>query len=137
MSRIRHFVWSVQSEARNSSADENARTAKPNSRSRSGSDSRTDSSSSTTDTSEGVVVIDFSGRTCRAAAYITSANLQRRWSEEIDGTLREGRRHQSEQRMNNLDVSFSIEILSLRHSVSAACATTLNGVYSTLVLVRR
>ena len=42
---------STHSDARNSSADENAWTAKPSSRSRSGSDSRTDSSSSTTDTS--------------------------------------------------------------------------------------
>src|SRR5580700_5200459 len=51
MSRIRQRVWSTQSDARNSSADENVRAAKPNSPRRSGSDSRTDSSSSTTDTS--------------------------------------------------------------------------------------
>src|SRR5271157_2746221 len=62
MSRIRHLVWPMQSDARNSSGDENARTAKPNSFNKSGSDSRTDSSSSTTDTSERVTVIDFSCR---------------------------------------------------------------------------
>src|SRR5882672_5068907 len=45
---------------RNSSADENARTSKPNSRNRSGSDSRTDSSSSTTDTSKRFLVIKSS-----------------------------------------------------------------------------
>src|SRR5208282_547351 len=60
MSRIRHLVWPMQSDARNSSGDENARAAKPNSLSRSGSDSRTDSSSSTTDTSKRVTVIDSS-----------------------------------------------------------------------------
>jgi hypothetical protein len=57
MSRIRHLVWPTQSDARNSCADENARAAKPNSFSKSGSDSRTDSSSSTTDTSERVTFI--------------------------------------------------------------------------------
>src|SRR5438094_1730704 len=59
MSRIRHLVWPTQSDARNCSADENARAANPNSLSKSGSDSRTDSSSSTTDTSESVIFIDF------------------------------------------------------------------------------
>src|SRR5437762_14140294 len=59
ISRIRQLVCSMQSDARNSSADENARTAKPNSRSKSGSDSRTDSSSSTTETRERFVVIVF------------------------------------------------------------------------------
>src|SRR5882762_1912917 len=59
MSRIRHLVSPTQSEARNSSGDENARAANPNSFSKSGSDSRTDSSSSTTDTSERVPFIDF------------------------------------------------------------------------------
>src|ERR1044072_6647564 len=59
MSRIRHLVWPTQSDVRNSSADENARTQKPSSRRKSGSDSRTDSSSSTTDTSEDVTVINF------------------------------------------------------------------------------
>src|SRR5882762_3775801 len=59
MSRTRHLVWPTQSDARNSCADENARAAKPNSFSKSGSDSRTDSSSSTTDTSERVTFIDF------------------------------------------------------------------------------
>src|ERR1700722_9099522 len=59
MSRIRHLVWPTQSDARNSSGDENARAAKPNSFIKSGSDSRTDSSSSTTDTSEHVAVIEF------------------------------------------------------------------------------
>src|SRR5216683_8160459 len=59
MSRIRHLVWPTQSDVRNSCADENARAAKPNSFSKSGSDSRTDSSSSTTDTSERVTFIDF------------------------------------------------------------------------------
>src|ERR1700720_722386 len=48
-SRTRQFVSATDSEARNSSADENVRGSKPNSLSRSGSDSRTDSSSSTTD----------------------------------------------------------------------------------------
>src|SRR5258706_108620 len=59
MSRIRHLVWPTQSDARNSSGDENARAANPNSLSKSGSDSRTDSSSSTTDTSKSVIFIDF------------------------------------------------------------------------------
>src|SRR5436190_1134436 len=51
-SRMRQWVWLTNSDARNASADENAWTAKPNCRSKSGSDSRTDSSSSTTETSE-------------------------------------------------------------------------------------
>src|SRR5580700_11560586 len=68
MSRIRQLVWPTQSDARNSSGDENARTAKPNSFSKSGSDSRTDSSSSTTDTSERVTLIDFLPRPSRLAS---------------------------------------------------------------------
>src|SRR5258705_8797698 len=48
MSRTRHLVSWTRSDARNASAEEKARAAKPNSRSRSGSDSRTDSSSSMT-----------------------------------------------------------------------------------------
>src|SRR5258707_9943788 len=47
-SRSRHLVSAIDSEARNSSADENACASKPNSFSKSGKDSRTDSSSSTT-----------------------------------------------------------------------------------------
>src|SRR5947207_2421951 len=47
-SRTRHLVSAIDSEARNSSADENACASKPNSFSKSGKDSRTDSSSSTT-----------------------------------------------------------------------------------------
>src|SRR5438132_2822117 len=50
-STTRQSVWSTNSEARNSAAEEKARDAKPNVLSRSGRDSRTDSSSSTTDTS--------------------------------------------------------------------------------------
>src|SRR5205807_8490028 len=50
-STTRQSVWSTDSEARNSAAEEKARDAKPNVLSRSGRDSRTDSSSSTTDTS--------------------------------------------------------------------------------------
>src|SRR5262249_4747547 len=49
-SRIRHPASRRLSDARNSSADEKARTAYPNSLSKSGSDSRTDSSSSMTAT---------------------------------------------------------------------------------------
>src|SRR5580765_7288210 len=52
MSSSRQRVSLMLSDARNASADENARAQKPNCRIRSGSDSRTDSSSSTTDTSE-------------------------------------------------------------------------------------
>src|SRR4029077_2509448 len=51
-SRMRHLVRLTNSDARNASADENAWTAKPKCRSKSGSDSRTDWSSSTTDTRE-------------------------------------------------------------------------------------
>src|SRR5713101_7146467 len=47
-SRTRHLVSEIDSEARNSSADENVCASKPNSFSKSGKDSRTDSSSSTT-----------------------------------------------------------------------------------------
>src|SRR6266478_111308 len=68
MSRIRHLVWTTQSDARNSSGDENARAANPNSLSKSGSDSRTDSSSSTTDTSESVIFIDFLPHPSRLAS---------------------------------------------------------------------
>src|SRR5207237_5158200 len=42
MSRMRQLVWLTNSEARHASADENAWTAKPTCRSKSGSDSRTD-----------------------------------------------------------------------------------------------
>src|SRR5260370_4120817 len=42
MSRIRHLVWPTQSDARNSCADENARAAKPNSFSKSGTTAITD-----------------------------------------------------------------------------------------------
>src|SRR3984957_14077821 len=59
MSRIRHSVLSMELEARNSSADENAWAAKPNSSSRSGNDSRTDSSSSTTDSKERMAITNF------------------------------------------------------------------------------
>src|SRR6266478_3797883 len=68
MSRIRHLVWPTQSDARNSSGDENARAANPNSLSKSGSDSRTHSSSSTTDTSESVIFIDFLAHPSRLAS---------------------------------------------------------------------
>src|SRR5467141_3263096 len=51
-STTRQSVWSTNSEARNSAAEEKARDAKPNVLSKSGRDSRTDSSSSTTDTSD-------------------------------------------------------------------------------------
>src|ERR1044071_4658355 len=61
-SRSRHLVCSTQSEARNSSADENERAVKPNSLSKSGSDSRTDSSSSTTDTTDLGIVLGSSSR---------------------------------------------------------------------------
>ena len=50
MSRIRQLVFSAAPDSRNSSADENACTPKPDCSSRSGNDSRTDSLSSTTDT---------------------------------------------------------------------------------------
>src|ERR1700691_163081 len=49
MSRIKQLVPLAEPEDRNSSADEKARAAKPNSSIRSGSDSRMDSSSSTTE----------------------------------------------------------------------------------------
>src|SRR6266480_644349 len=57
-SRTRHLVSAIDLEARNSSADENARASKPNSFSKSGKDSRTDSSSSTT-VIRGCVAIDY------------------------------------------------------------------------------
>src|SRR5882672_6779257 len=57
-SRTRHLVSAIDSEARNSSADENACASKPNSFSKSGSDSRTDSSSSTT-VIRGCVAINY------------------------------------------------------------------------------
>src|SRR5882672_6209709 len=47
-SRTRHLVPAIDSDSRNSSADENVCASKPNSFSKSGKDSRTDSSSSTT-----------------------------------------------------------------------------------------
>src|SRR5580692_10591287 len=61
-SRIKQLVRPTYSEARNSSADENARAVKPNSLSKSGSDSRTDSSSSTTDTNELGIILGSSSR---------------------------------------------------------------------------
>jgi hypothetical protein len=71
MSRIRQLVWPTLSDARNSSADENARTAKPNSLSKSGSDSRTDSSSSTTDTSERSTVTDSPRRSAHSSQQLS------------------------------------------------------------------
>jgi hypothetical protein len=53
MSRIKQLVPSAEPEDRNSSADEKARAAKPNSSIRSGSDSRMELSSSTTDRRRG------------------------------------------------------------------------------------
>ena len=64
ISRIRQRVWSMRSDARNSSAEANVSAAKPNSRSRSGSDSRTDSSSSTTETSGRLTIYAFLVRSC-------------------------------------------------------------------------
>src|SRR5688500_17277105 len=60
--RIRQLVSLTISDERSASADENAWTAKPNCRSKSGSDSRTDSSSSTTDTSERLLITRPSSR---------------------------------------------------------------------------
>ena len=102
MSRIRHLVWGMQPDARNSSGDENAREAKPNSFSKSGSDSRTDSSSSTTDTSERVTVIDFS---CRAHSRRLRQRKTRcigaRVGEEVDVPVRECCPCQSGQRIDD------------------------------------
>ena len=75
MSRNRHLVWSTQSDARNSSADENARTAKPNSLSKSGSDSRMDSSSSTTVTSERLTNTGTRMRHSNKAVHCTLVSL--------------------------------------------------------------
>src|SRR5438105_13246639 len=61
-SRTRHLVCAIDSEARNSSADENACASKPNSFSKSGKDSRTDSSSSTT-VIRGRVAINYDSQT--------------------------------------------------------------------------
>src|SRR5437773_1176417 len=71
-SRIRHFVSLTYLDTRNSSADENAWAAKPNSFSKSGSDSRTDSSSSTTDMSGRVSI-----RLASQRVSDLSAQLQR------------------------------------------------------------
>src|SRR6476619_2381181 len=65
MSRSRQRVSPRVSEARNASADENARAQKPNCRIKSGNDSRTDSSSSTTDTSERSRVMNVPHYKCR------------------------------------------------------------------------
>src|SRR6185437_5430693 len=51
ISRSKHLVSPLESDTKNSSADENVSTANPNCFSKSGNDSRTDSSSSITDTS--------------------------------------------------------------------------------------
>ena len=77
----------------------------------------------------------FHAHTRAGGGNTTSVILQRSWSEEIDETFSEGRRHQAEQPMENVEVSFSIAVLSLRYSPAVACATSLNSVYSTLVLV--
>src|ERR1700730_9191824 len=69
-SRIRHFVSLRYLDTRNSSADENAWAAKPNSFSRSGSDSRTDSSSSTTDMSVSVSISLASQRVSDPSAQL-------------------------------------------------------------------
>ena len=63
-SRIRHRVSLMRPNARNSSAEANVSTEKPNSRSRSGSDPRTDSSSSTTETSGAACHPVFLIRSC-------------------------------------------------------------------------
>ena len=63
MSRIRHLVREMVSEARNSSAEENVCAGKPSSLNNPGKDSRIDSSSSTTDMSERVFVMFVSCRT--------------------------------------------------------------------------
>ena len=78
----------MQSEARNSSGDENVRAPKPNSFSKSGNESRTDSSSSTTDTS--CTVIEF-----HAASTATSFRKRRTrlfdtgLVEEVDVSVKE------------------------------------------------
>src|SRR6266849_5975013 len=69
ISRIRQRVWPTQFDARNSSADENARTTKPNALSKSGSDSRTDSSSSITVTSARTAITNSSWRSLRPSAW--------------------------------------------------------------------
>src|SRR5215469_14599545 len=75
-SRIRHLVSSTQSDRRNSSADEKARAAKPNSLSKSGSDSRTDSSSSTTDSSGHWLAFAARGNTItRQCATLETASI--------------------------------------------------------------
>src|ERR1700678_3469247 len=68
MSRIKQLVSSAVPDERNSSAEEKARAAKPNSLISSGSDSRMDSSSSTTDRSRGSLPLpsfrDFITKSC-------------------------------------------------------------------------
>jgi hypothetical protein len=102
MSRIRHLVWPKQSDARNSSGDENVRAAKPNSFSKSGSDSRTDSSSSTTDTSERVTIIDFSCRVHRRRLRQRQTRcIRTRVGQEVDVPVRECCPYQSGQRIDD------------------------------------
>src|SRR5439155_13670585 len=72
-SRTRHLVSATDSEARNSSADENACASKPNSFSKSGSDSRTDSSSSTT-VIRGCVAIDYDSQAFPIHGTIVTEN---------------------------------------------------------------
>src|SRR5437879_4987600 len=76
ISRIRQLVFPIASEERNSSADENAWTANPNSLSKSGSDSRTDSSSSTTDTSEGESIMTVRRTELKTKTWL----LDQRWA---------------------------------------------------------
>src|ERR1700689_4534959 len=133
MSRIRHLVLGTQPDARNSSGDENAREAKPNSFSKSGSDSRTDSSSSTTDTSKRVTVIDFS---CRAH----SRRLRQRypgvfalsWVRKSTCPVRECCPYQSGQRIDETVLRDDLFSAALHNTRVRASGGT---VYCTLVLV--
>src|ERR1700704_571024 len=77
-SRTRHLVSAIDSEARNSSADENVCASKPNSFSKSGKDSRTDSSSSTT-VIRGRVTINYDSQTfpIHRSSYRECANQSR------------------------------------------------------------
>src|SRR2546430_13067094 len=77
MSRSRQLVSLTTSDARNPSTDENASTANPNCRSKSGSDSRTDSSSSTTDTSKRLSVMSPLSRCLVRNALWTAGNGKR------------------------------------------------------------
>src|SRR5277367_6691774 len=78
-SRIRHLVWPTHSDTKNSSADEKAWTAKPNTLSRLGSESRTDSSSSTTDTRSpvGTKNTPFALHSCGHASSLNPASRMR------------------------------------------------------------